>query len=259
MEVSTRSVLLADMTWPEAREAINDARVAIIPVGSTEQHGPGMTLSTDIVLASAVAERVAEAMRPHLVVAPSLPYGLSSHHMSFPGTITLSAATFGAVIKEVVSSLQSHGIDRFLLLNGHGGNQAALSVIATGVSRELGVKMASALYLAGANDFLQEQFGRTYAHACEIEASVALAAAPTLVRTASLEKGEELPSRYRHTAFSKGDLPAGPFVTTVAPFEELTRKGNLGDPGKGTAELGEAIISLAVKRLTEFLEDFANV
>ncbi len=256
MTTSEPSVLLADMTWPEARDAIQAAQVAIIPVGSTEQHGPGMTVSTDIVMAAAVAERVAQAMAPRAIVAPPLPYGLSSHHMRFPGSITISAATFGTVLKEVMHSLKAHGIDRFLLLNGHGGNQAALSVITTEACQELGVKVATALYLAGAYDLVQQHFGRTYAHACEIEASVALAAAPALVRQHALEKGEELPAAYRHAGLPGGTTPAGSFVTTAAPFEDLTRNGNLGDPRLASADVGEAVVALAVERLIEFLEDF---
>lgn len=250
------SVLLSEMTWPEARDALKAARVAIIPVGSTEQHGPGMTLATDITLATAAAIRVARAIYPLAVIAPPLPYGLSSHHMSFPGTISLTAMTFSAVLMDVMDSLRSHGIERFFLLNGHGGNQAALSVIATEATRELQVQVATAIYYAGASDLLIEHFGRTYAHACEIEASLALAAAPSLVRQEALEKGEELPASYRHTSVSGGGTPAGAFVTNPSPFEHLTRIGNIGDPRLASAEVGEAVVALAVERLVEFLEDF---
>ena len=251
-----RSSLLAELTWPEAEAALAEAEVVLIPLGSNEQHGPGMTLSTDITLATAVAVRVAERLRPRALVAPSLPFGLSPHHMNFPGSITLQPETFGAVLFDVMRSLKKHGAKRFFLLNGHGGNQAYLSVIATQARLELGVPVATAIYLAAASDLLKERFGRSYAHACEIEASLGLAIAPQIVRTAAMAKGEELPPRFRHTALAGGGAPAGAFVDAAAKFEEITANGNLGDPRLGTREDGEAIVALAVERLAEFLEDF---
>jgi creatinine amidohydrolase len=256
MSSSDRSVYLAELTWPEARDAFAEAEVVVIPLGSNEQHGPGMTLATDITLATAIAGRVAERLRPRAIVAPSLPFGLSPHHMSFPGSITLQATTFSAVLFDVMRSLLRHGAKRFFLLNGHGGNQALLSVIATQARLELGVPVATAIYLSAAADLTKERFGRSYAHACEIEASLGLAIAPQIVRTGALAKGEELPPRFRHTALAGGGTPAGAFVDAAALFEEITANGNIGDPRLATREDGEAIAALAVDRLVEFLEDF---
>ena len=258
MSPNRRSLFLAELTWPEAQAAFAAAEVVLIPLGSNEQHGPGMTLATDITLATAVAARLAERLRPRALVAPSLPFGLSPHHMRFPGTITLQPATFSAVLFDVMRSLKQHGAKRFFLLNGHGGNQAMLSVIATQARLELGVPVATAIYLAGASDLLEERFGRSHAHACEIEASLALALAPQLVRAEALAKGEELPPRYRHTALAGGGAPAGTFVDAAASFEEITANGNIGDPRLATREDGEAAAALAVERLVEFLEDFTT-
>lgn len=251
-----RSVSLAELTWPEAKEAFAVAEVVLIPLGSNEQHGPGMTLATDITLATEVARRVAERLRPRAIVAPSLPFGLSPHHMRFPGSITLQPATFSAVLFDVMRSLKQHGAKRFFLLNGHGGNQAMLSVIATQARLELGLPVATAIYLTAAADLLKERFGRAYAHACEIEASLGLAIAPQIVRTDDLAKGEELPPRFRHTALAGGGAPAGAFVDAAAMFDEITANGNIGDARLATREDGEAIVALAVDRLVEFLEDF---
>ncbi|MEA2515599.1 MAG: creatinine amidohydrolase [Thermomicrobiales bacterium] len=258
MSDHARSVVLSDLTWPEAKLAFAEAEVVLIPLGSNEQHGPGMTLSTDITLATAVARRVAEQLRPRAMVAPSLPFGLSPHHMRFPGTITLQPATFSAVLLDMMRSLKQHGAKRFFLLNGHGGNQAILSVIATQARMELGVPVATAIYLAAASDLLTRRFGRSYAHACEIEASLGLAIAPHIVREGALAMGEELPPRYRHTALAGGGAPAGAFVDAAASFEEITVNGNIGDPRLATREDGEAIAALAVERLVEFLDDFTT-
>jgi creatinine amidohydrolase len=100
--IDERRVALASMTSPEAAEALAKAEVALLPVGATEQHGPNMSLETDTVVAYRLALRIAAAAYPRAIVAPPLPYGVSYHHMSFPGTMTLSPETFQAVVLEVV-------------------------------------------------------------------------------------------------------------------------------------------------------------
>jgi creatinine amidohydrolase len=244
------------MTWPEAKAALATARLVIVPTGSTEQHGPGMALSTDITMATAVAGWVAARLAPRALVAPSLPFGLSQHHMRFPGTITLHPDTFTAVLLDVLRSLRQHGVRRFLLLNGHGGNQAILSVVAARARHELDVAAATAMYTAPAADLLRERFGRAYMHACEIEASLALAAAPELVRVEALAPGEELPPRFRHTALAGGGSAAGAFADVAARMDEITANGVLGDPRRASRETGAEVLALAEQRLVEFLEDF---
>ncbi|MCA1645557.1 MAG: creatininase family protein, partial [Chloroflexi bacterium] len=233
---------LADMTWPQAREALAAAQVVMVPIGSTEQHGPGMLLRTDTTIAAVIAARVADRLRPRAVVAPALPYGISAHHMRFPGTMTLQPETFMSVVFEVVRSLQAHGARRVFLLNGHGGNQAALGLVVARARQELGLPVATALYLGAAADLLRERFGRAYAHACEIEASVALAAAPDLVRPEALAAGAELPAPYRHAVMAGGGAGAGAFVDAGLRMDELTANGALGDPARASREAGEAVL-----------------
>jgi creatinine amidohydrolase len=248
-------VSLADMTWPEARDALAAARVVIVPVGSTEQHGPGMTLSTDITMATAMAIRVARRLFPRALVAPSLPFGLSPHHMRFPGTITLRPDTLTAVLLDVLRSLQQHGVSRFFLLNGHGGNQASLSVVAARARHELGVEAATAMYSQAAADVLNARFGRAYMHACEVEASLALAAAPELVRTEALAAGEELPARYRYTALAGGGAPGGSFVDVAARMDEISANGALGDARKASAEAGAEVRCVCVGAVVDLHDE----
>lgn len=256
-----RSVFLANMTWPEARAAIAEAGVVIVPVGSHEQHGPGMVLSTDIVMATTMAGRVASRLKPRAIVAPSLPFGLSPHHMKFPGTITLSPATFSAVLMDVMTSLIQHGAKRFFILNSHGGNRAHLSVVVMEAREKLGVDVATAHSLSAAADLLRERFGRATAHACEIEASYALAAAPQLLRPEAMAAGELLPPRYRYTAAAGGGATDGgaraiTFVDYGARMDEMTANGNIGDPRLASREAGEEVVTLIEQRMVEFLEDF---
>src|ERR687886_2384235 len=254
--MAENGVLLANMTWPEAQAALAAADVVIVPTGSTEQHGPGMLLRTDTSIAAAVAERVANRLRARAVVTPALPFGLSAHHLRFPGTLTLRPETFMAVVLDLVRSLEAHGARRVFLLNGHGGNQAALGLVVARARQELRMHVATALYLAAAADLLRERFGRAYAHACEIEASVALAAAPDLVRLEALSSGAELAPPYRHAVLAGGGAGAGAFVDAGLRMDELTANGALGDPRLASREAGEALLRLVEDRLGEFLEEF---
>jgi creatinine amidohydrolase len=252
------NVQLADMTWPEAQAALVAAEVVIVPTGSTEQHGPGMLLRTDTTMAAAVAQRVAKRLFPRAVTAPAVPFGLSAHHMRFAGTLTLRPETFMAVLFDIIRSLQTHDARRVFLLNGHGGNQAALGVVITKARQDLHIPVATALYLSAAADLLRERFGRAYAHACEIEASVALAADPDLVRSDALAAGDEQAPRYRHAVLAGGGAGAGAFVDAGLRMDELTSNGALGDPRRASLVAGEAVLRLAEDRLVEFLEDFVS-
>src|SRR5215211_6883433 len=147
---------LARMTTPEAAEALSGAEVALLPVGATEQHGPNMTLETDTAVAYQLALRIAAAMRPRAIVAPPLPYGVSYHHMQFPGTMTLSPETFQAVVIEAVNSLREHGVGRFFIIDGHAGNQGALDVLITKLRFQMGVSAAYLFYFTLVEDLLRE-------------------------------------------------------------------------------------------------------
>src|ERR671917_1034517 len=194
--IDERRVALARMTSPEAAEALAGAGVALIPVGATEQHGPNMTLETDTAVAYQLALRIAAALHPRAVVAPPLPYGVSYHHMRFPGTMTVSAETFQAVVLEVVDSLRQHGVERFFVVDGHAGNQGALDVLMTRLRYQMGVRAAYLFYFTIVEDLLREG-ARTerWGHACEVETSIGLALQPNIARSEALQVGELRPAR----------------------------------------------------------------
>lgn len=120
------SVWIQDLTWEEVDSYLQHDRIAIVPVGSTEQHGPAGVLGVDTYVAITLAEDVAE--RTGVLVAPPIWYGDSSHHGGFPGTITIRPDTLTLLIRDVARSLARHGFDRIILLNGHkGSNLPALN------------------------------------------------------------------------------------------------------------------------------------
>src|SRR3954447_15782833 len=127
-DLSKSGIVLADLTWPELNELRDEIDLVLIPVGSNEQHGPNLALQMDSVGAFEFARRASARMAPRLLVAPVVPWGVSHHHMVFPGTITLSPDTFIQVILEIVETLHHHGFERFMIVNGHGGNNAAIDI-----------------------------------------------------------------------------------------------------------------------------------
>src|SRR6516162_6363485 len=101
---------LSEMTSPEFREAAKTIKVALIPVGATEQHGPNLALATDYAVAHRLSQRLAQRLHPRAVVVPPIPFGFSHHHMSFAGTITVSPETFTAICTDSVLNVITNKI-----------------------------------------------------------------------------------------------------------------------------------------------------
>lgn len=113
------SVWIQDLTWQEVEEHVRSDRVALVPIGSTEQHGPAGCLGVDALVAIALCEDTAR--RTGALVAPPIWYGDSSHHLGFPGTISIRPDTMIALVRDICRSLVRSGFDRIVLVNGHKG------------------------------------------------------------------------------------------------------------------------------------------
>lgn len=113
---------LAKMTWPEARAAFGPRTVAILPVGSTEPHGPHLPLDTDVTIASSMARRTAEMLEASAIsalVLPPIPYGLTEYTRGFAGRVSIQPGTLWALVEDVIVALELQGIEHVLLVNGH--------------------------------------------------------------------------------------------------------------------------------------------
>lgn len=180
MEIEWRR-LRADQLCERAKQ---DA-IVIVPVGSLEQHGPHLPVEVDSLLGETVALRTARliAAAEQVVVLPMLWSGLSEHHMSFGGTITLDLQTFFNMIRCICESVVRHGFRRIVLLNGHGGNNNALRVCADELSPKLEVPIIQFSYWHAAEIPIAALLERQSSvwHACEAETSMCMALRPELV------------------------------------------------------------------------------
>jgi creatinine amidohydrolase len=239
------------MSWPEVADALKSVQLAIVPTGSCEQHGPNMSMKTDTAICNAIAERLTARLHPRALLTPVVSLGVSPHHLTFPGTISLRPETFEAVLWDTVMSLKRHGLRYFLFVNGHGGNMDALNVMALKMRTELDVQVAVMFYLRLASDVVQQGAQTTlYGHACEVEVSVAQYLGLDIVKD-NLARGDVLPYAHAHT-----DIKKGPRIDYPFTFDDFTANGALGDARLATPEYGQAIVETALERTMEFLATF---
>ncbi|MCW5734698.1 MAG: creatininase family protein [Enhydrobacter sp.] len=228
--------------------------VVIVPIGATEQHGPHLPSMVDWRCVHEVSHRAARIMvaRTPVVVAPTIPYGMSEHHMSLSGTITLDYATMQAVIRCVVTSAIRHGFKRIFVLNGHGGNTTALQNMIGELTVEHRLPLATGTYWDIAAKSIARLLDRQKAllHACEAETSMVMAMAPELVNSDELSQ--------MHGPYISG-LSAIPGVNEgVYRWRQLSSRspiGVIGDASTATAEKGEKLLAAIATDVAEALAD----
>lgn len=226
-----KKYLLSDMTWTEAEVRMKEARAVILPLGSTEQHGPHMSVATDNIIGQYVAERLGE--RTDCVVMPILAYGQVWSAKDFPATISLSRKTFITIVKEIVVSLEKKEVKNVILFSGHWGNVAPAKEAARELMDEFGYRNVyhmSYSDLKKHGDGIMETplwNGKTF-HAAEIETSILLHIAPQYVdMTKAVCEYPEIPE----------DIELRPIG-----WNEFSRTGVFGDATKATASKGEKFL-----------------
>ena len=234
----------------DLRRKADDDAIVLIPIGATEQHGPHLPVMVDFRLATEVAVRAARiaGKSEPVLVAPTIPFGMSEHHISLGGTLTLDFATMRAVVDCLVSSLVRQGFRRILVLNGHGGNTAALEVIVAELTIRHRIPLATATYWDAARAeiarLLERQAG--VLHACEAETSMMLAIAPEDVDSSALSqcRGELVPGLSAIEGVNAG-------VYRWRQLGTRSLNGVIGDASVANAEKGEALLQAAAAQLAE--------
>lgn len=247
-----KEVEWARMTAPSLRElAGKPGALAVLPIGSLEQHGPHLPVLTDTASASAAAIRAARLVADDIPVAvlPGLWLGMSEHHLPFGGTITLDYDTLSRVIRCIVRSLKTLGFARLFIVNGHGGNMDPLAVAV----RELTVEFAMPIVATTPWMLAPEEASKIFEvdtgahHACEGEASVMLAIVPDAVKTEMF--GQAFGNQHHPV-----DVPAD--VSRFYSFAERAPvTGTWGDPRSATAEKGERFLDLQANELVKLIRN----
>jgi creatinine amidohydrolase len=235
----------------ELREQARQNAIVILPVASLEQHGPHLPVEVDSILGETVAARTAQKARakgqPTLVL-PVIWTGLSEHHMSFGGTVTLDNATFALLIEGVVRSVLRHGFRRIVLLNAHGGNENALRSIADDLTPKLGVPIVQFTYWYAAAvaiaKILETQGGLQ--HACEAETAMMMAIRPNLVATDRIKLAKS------NTTPDVADIVGGG-VYMWRSIGSRSASGVIGNPEAATPEKGEALFDAISTALADKL------
>ncbi|KKI90876.1 creatinine amidohydrolase [Bacillus sp. SA1-12] len=231
----------------EVKEKINKSKIAILPIGAVEAHGPHLPLGTDNFLAERVSEKVAEKTGAY--VLPTMPYGQVWSLKNFPGSINISNETLISLLVDMGKSLYEQGFRVFAMINGHLGNAVALKEAARKLFQQFPDFKILYLFYPGTKKITEEvretiSSHATYFHACEIETSYML----------------YLAEEYVDMSKAITDIPSIPLSAdaTPTPWEEFTSSAVLGDAKLATKEKGKRIIDVAIENMVNLIESAKN-
>lgn len=259
--------MLQYMTWQDAKEVFKGTKMAIIPTGSTENHGPHLPLGTDYLIAEYFAKRVAEKI--DVVVTPVIPVGFAHYHQSFEGTLSVNPDVLSSYYQGIADSLIAYGITHILFINGHAGNNESLR----DVCRNLRIRGITAAYLqwfriAGKLNEKWAPFG----HGDIIETSLMLLISPDQVKLdrAVIPINKKLTDKIQTLnaticGFDKG------VVNFYLMMEDVTDNGDMLEydlfpdadfsipPSDATVEKGKEVAEGMVNYIIEFTKEFKKI
>ncbi len=220
--------------------------LALLPVGSLEQHGPHLPLDTDSYDARYLLENAVKMIDgPKPPILPTFAYGISDHHMSFPGTVTLRPETFEALVMDIGRSVATHGFQKLFICNGHGGNNSALNTVARKLKKETGLLIfidSGECMEPGKKKLVETE---NDVHAGDYETSTSLANRKELVDVDAIPEKE---MTFPHPSMTFDHKPSFNFAWDT---HELSPMGVLGDPTKATVEKGEKLWESGISLLAE--------
>lgn len=242
-------MLLENLTYPQVEEYLEDNETILIPVGSVEQHSEYGLIGTDFITAQAVAGAAAEKLG--LLVAPTLNYGVSPHHLAFKGSVTLSPTTFMQLVIDICLSLAGHGFRRLIFVNGHGGNVNSLGAAFQEIKmRNVEGMFTSYSWYEGLKEttVIEELFhGQDGSHATPSEISLTMATRP------------EAFSEKCHTP-KKNEPRDYYWPLSADEMRQVFPDGRMGAASwLATEEKGRLIMRLAVQALVEKIKELLNI
>jgi len=244
-----RPWVLAELTWPLVSRS--QYEVAVLPWGATEAHNRHLPYSTDSLQCERVAiEAAARAWHAgaKVLVLPTVPFGVQTGQLDIPFCLNMNPSSQAALLRDLVQSLDRHGVGKLVVLNGHGGNDFRQMIRELQPGCEMLLCQVNWYACVDARPF----FTTPGDHAGELETSVLLKIAPELVRPLS-EAGAGKERKARVRGFREG------WAWTPRRWTQVTDDTGVGDPRAATAEKGERFFAAVVEQLSGFLVELAAV
>ncbi len=246
----------AYLTWKQVDALPRATTLLVLPTAAIEQHGHHLPLATDTLINNLLLGKALALVAPELPIfaLPPLCYGKSNEHIGFPGTLSVSANTFLAVVRDLGASVAAGGFKKLVLYNTHGGNTSLVDVLARDLRAEFGLRTFSLFGSPGAAfDGLGKQERAYGFHAGEIETAYLLHATPELVH----------PELYTANYIARVDQPEllkpeGSSANFAWLTQDIAPSGVLGDPSPATAHNGEQWSNQAAARIAEILVAMYN-
>jgi len=233
-------------SWPEVEAYLKTSKAILIPIGSTEQHGPNGLIGTDCICPETIARRAGD--EAGFLVGPTFNVGQAQHHMCFPGTITLRPSTMIAAMTDWAGSLARHGFERLYWLNGHGGNISTINASFSEIyhaapERKVRCVLRNWWELPGVSDLCKQLFpvGEGH-HATPSEVSLSYFAHPEAIKRVEM---------------SPKIAPIGP-IHDAEDYRRRFPDGRIGsDPSQASVEAGEKLVAVAVTAVIAEFKQFA--
>ena len=242
----------AYLNWKQVEALPKADTLLVLPTAAIEQHGPHLPLATDTLINNVVLGRALDLLPADMPVyaLPPVCYGKSNEHIGFPGTMSVSAGTFMAVVRDIGASVAAAGFKKMALYNTHGGNSSLVDVMARDLRAEFGLRTFTIFGSAGAEFVGLNAQERKYGfHAGEVETAFLLAATPELVDTSAYTSNYI--ARVEDKAVLQPENGAANFAWLT---RDIAESGVLGDPRPATAENGELWLHAAAKQVAVGLE-----
>jgi creatinine amidohydrolase/Fe(II)-dependent formamide hydrolase-like protein len=247
---------LSRLTSPQVRQLEKDPGVVVLPIGAVEQHGPHLPAGTDFLIADRIVQDALNLLARDAPVwsLPCMPYGKSTEHEGWPGTISLSAPTLMAFLQDVGRSLAVSGFRRLAFLNGHGGNAALLSMLARDIRAQSGLLVftINPSYATAAPFEIPEKERELGLHGGLVETSLMQALAPELVdmQAAKAEYPDLPPSESGNFFYGRTSMG---WLS-----KDWSASGLFGDPAGSSSEKGDALLAALARQVADVLLEISQ-
>lgn len=250
-----RAMYLADEAWPDLESYFEAESLALVPLGSTEQHGPHLPEGTDHLIAEGLARAAAD--RTGYLCTPTVNIGVSPHHKQFHGTMWVDASTFRDYVESFTRNLTYHGIDRVIYVNAHGGNIEHLQEVGRRLYDDETAYALEWMWDESIPDLVDELFESNGPHGGPKETAMIQHLRPELVHDDRLDEARDDGVLMEEIEDAEADGRRRGYVNGARTFYDAadnTDNGVLGDQTDATAAKGEQLFEAACDQLVELSE-----